>query len=65
MKLFDRVRALERAFLRRVVTYPGDRDGFLSALGVNKEDYKRTNPDWSTGYDFLSALNDTARSDWD
>lgn len=39
-------------------------DGFIDALGVDPEKYKRTAPDGTVGYDFLKALSDTAKEDW-
>lgn len=62
-KLLSKARELARSALEML--FPPDKDGFLEALGINKEKYAVELPDGSTGYDFLQALNDTAADeDW-
>lgn len=58
-------KAQELACVAMEVLFPPDKDGFLEALGINKEKYAVELPDGSTGYDFLQALNDTAAEDWE
>ena len=45
--------------------FSGNDDGFLEALGVDPVKYERVAPDGTIGYDFLAALNDTARECWE
>ncbi len=59
-----RLRELEKRIWAKLTFWPGDDDGFLAALGVNREQYRTKNPDGSTGYDVIRALNDTALQDW-
>ena len=59
MGIKERIRRLERA-IRETILFPGNEDGFITALGVNEKDFET--PDG--GYDFLSALNATAAEDW-
>ncbi|MFR3145663.1 MAG: hypothetical protein ACLTOT_15715 [Eubacterium callanderi] len=58
-------KAQELACAAMEMLFPSDEDGFLEALGINREKYAVELPDGSTGYDFLQALNDTAADeDW-
>ena len=62
-KLLSKARELGRSIL--VELFPPDKDGFIEALSIDKEQYSVELPDGSTGYDFLQALNDTAAEDWE
>ena len=66
MKNIDRLLSEANALLNSVVGifFPGNDDKFLECLGVDPEEYKRTNSDGTVGYDFLQALSDTAREVW-
>lgn len=57
-KLLSKVQEMARSALEML--FPPDEDGFLEAMGIDKEKYAVELPDGSTGYDFLQALNDTA-----
>ncbi len=59
-----RLKELEKRIWTRLPHWPNDCDGFLAALGVNVNQYRARNPDGSTGYDVIRALNDTAAEDW-
>ena len=39
-------------------------DGFMEALGVDPEKYKHVAPDGTVGYDFMTAMYDTAAESW-
>lgn len=62
-KLLSKAQELARSALEML--FPPDKDGFLEALGINKEKYAVELPDGSIGYDFLQALNDTSAEDWE
>ena len=66
MKRIDRLlqKAKERFNATIEHLFPGDADGFMDALGVDKDKYKVEYPNGEVGYDFLKALADTARKDW-
>lgn len=59
MRLIERIKRLEKALGIRSI-FPNDEDGFLIALGVDAEDFKKA----GGGYDFIAALNATAKEDW-
>jgi hypothetical protein len=61
-KMLQRARALLTTLTCALLC--DNEDGFLNALCVNPEKYKRTAPDGTVGYDFLAALMDTAKEDW-
>lgn len=56
MTIKERLKRLERALIS---VYPSNIDGFITALGVNEKDFETPR-----GYDFLAALNATAKEDW-
>ena len=43
---------------------PGDSDGFIEALGVDKGRYKVENIDKTIGYDFVKAMQSVAVDVW-
>ncbi len=45
-------KAQELACAAMEMLFPSDEDGFLEALGINREKYAVELPDGSTGYDF-------------
>lgn len=63
-KLLDRLKALERRIFAKLPFWPDDTDGFMEALGVDADSYRKMNADGSTGFDYLAALRDTAAEDW-
>ena len=65
MGLRRRLRQLEKQISNRFPSFPGDDDGFITALGVDPDRYKKTNPSGTVvGYDMLQALADLAAEDW-
>ena len=66
MKLLDRLLDTAEKMYSAViaVAFPNDEDNFVAALGVDKKKYEIHYPDGEVGYDYLSALNDTAIDDW-
>lgn len=61
MGLKERIKRLEKVIeTARRNLYPGDEDGFISALGVNEKDFEAP----GGGFDFIAALNATAAEDW-
>ena len=67
MKNVDKLLRKARTLLDRIVDalFPDNEDGFLDCLGVDPEKYKRTHADGTFGYDFLAAIADTAKEDWE
>lgn len=63
-RLFDRIRALERRLMAKLLFWPDDSDRFMEALGVDASRYETENADGSTGFDYIAALADTAAEDW-
>lgn len=60
-RLKSRIERLEMALKEaRRNLYPGNEDGFLTALGVNEKDFEKQ----GGGYDFIAALTATAAEDW-
>ena len=59
MGLKERLLHLEKALRERGIHYPGNEDNFVTALGVNEKDFEK-----GGGFDFISALNETAAEDW-
>lgn len=66
MKDVDKLLKKAKTLLGKIVIalFPDNEDGFLDCLGVLPEKYMHKNPDGTCGYDFLSALADTAKDDW-
>lgn len=61
MRIKERLKRLEGAIKNASRNlYPGNEDGFLTALGVNEKDFEAP----GGGYDFIAALNATAAEDW-
>lgn len=60
MGILKRIINLEKLIAKKNYL-PGDEDGFITALGVNKEDFLRP----GGGYDFIAALNSTAAETWE
>ena len=61
MGLKERIKRLEKAIgTASRNLYPGNEDGFLTALGVNEKDFEAP----GGGYDFIAALTATAAQDW-
>lgn len=67
MKDVDKLLRKAKALLDRIieVLFPDNEDGFIDCLGVDPEKYKHIYSDGSVGYDFLKALADTAKEDWE
>lgn len=61
-RLLERAMAIHNSF--DFGLFPNNDDGFLDALGVDKTKYEIKHLDGTVGYDFLSALNDTAKEVW-
>lgn len=59
-----RLKRIEQRIFSKLPFLPGDNDDFLVALGVSPDKYRVNNPDGSTGYDAIRALNDLAAEDW-
>lgn len=59
-----RIKQLEQKIWAKLPFWPDDEDGFISALSVDPGKYLTINPDGSSGYDVIRALNDTALQDW-
>ena len=62
--LMARLAAIEARIRDVLPSWTNDKDRFIEALGVDSQTYQVTNPDGSTGYDFMRALSDTAAEDW-
>ena len=62
-RLLERAMAIHNSF--DFGLFPDNDDGFLDALGVDKAKYEIKHLDGTVGYDFLSALNDTAKEVWE
>lgn len=62
-RLIKRARQLTNTCIAFI--FPGNEDGFIDALGVDPEKYKRTSRDGAVGYDFMAALNDIAAECWE
>jgi hypothetical protein len=61
MKIAERVKRIEKKIREaRESLYAGNEDGFITALGVNEEDFETT----GGGYDVMAALNAVAAEDW-
>jgi len=58
MNILERIKKIEQTMKR--TRPPGDEDGFLAALGVDKEPFAIP----GRGYDFIAALSATAAADW-
>ena len=67
MKRVDRLIKKAKSMIIKTITglFPPNDDGFMDALGVDPEKYKRTASDGTVGYDFLAALNDIAAECWE
>lgn len=63
-RIRQRLAMLEAKAKSMLPFWPGDDDGFVSALGVDRSRFKAENPDGSIGVDFIAALSSTAREDW-
>lgn len=62
MGLKERIKRLEALVNSKARSlYPGNEDGFLTALGVNEKDFEAP----GGGYDFIAALNATAADSWE
>ena len=59
MGIKERVKRLEKT-VKETILFPGNEDGFLTALGVNERDFEKP----GGGYDFIAALNSLAAEDW-
>lgn len=66
MRKLDRMIQTAKVLLANAakVIFSDNEDGFLDALGVDPQRYAREQPDGTIGYDFMKALDDTARADW-
>lgn len=66
MRNVDKLLRKAKTLLDRVVEvlFSDNEDGFLDCLGVDPEKYVHVYADGSFGYDFLSAIADTAAEDW-
>jgi len=61
MQLMDRIKRIENILFKgKENTFPGNKDGFITALGLDKEKFEKP----GGGYDFIEALNETAAEDW-
>ncbi len=57
--ILERLRRAEKLAKQRKPGMPGNTDGFLDALGVDAELFRR-----GDGYDAIAALSSTAKDDW-
>ncbi len=63
MKRIDKL--IQKAISSRGIIADTNEDGFIEALGLLPDAYKRELPTGSVSYDAIRALSDTALTDWE